>query len=79
MVDAGAESALHYASDITRTYPVAGKFTQKQKEIYERALKGWASAIRAVRPGVSYREVHLQTAKVIASGLKAIGLMRGNI
>jgi len=79
VVDAGAESALHYASDITRTYPVAGKFTQKQKEIYETVLKGQASAIGAVRPGVSYREVHLQTAKVIASGLKAIGLMRGNV
>ncbi len=79
VVDAGAESALHYASDITRTYPVAGKFTQKQKEIYETVLEGQASAIRAVKPGVSYREVHLQTAKVIASGLKAIGLMRGDV
>ncbi len=79
VVDAGAESALHYASDITRTYPVAGKFTQKQKEVYETVLAGQASAIRAIKPGVSYREVHLQTAKVIASGLNALGLMRGDV
>jgi Xaa-Pro aminopeptidase len=79
VIDAGAESALHYASDITRTYPVGGKFTPKQKEIYAVVLKAQESAILAIKPGVPYRDIHLQTARVIASGLKEIGLMKGDV
>ncbi len=78
VIDAGAESARHYASDITRTYPVSGKFSTKQKEIYENVLKAQESAIRSIRPGVPYREIHLQAARAIASGLKEIGLMKGD-
>ncbi|UCC40976.1 MAG: aminopeptidase P family protein [Candidatus Aminicenantes bacterium] len=76
--DSGAESELHYASDITRTVPVGGKFTQKQKEIYEIVLHAQERAIQAIKPNIKYRDVHLQTAKIIASGLKDIGLMKGD-
>jgi Xaa-Pro aminopeptidase len=79
VVDAGAESPLHYASDITRTIPVGGKFSAKQKEIYEIVLAGQESAIKGIKPGIMYKDVHLQTAKVIASGLKSAGLMKGDV
>jgi Xaa-Pro aminopeptidase len=79
LIDAGAESALGYATDITRTYPVGGKFTSFQKEIYEIVLKTQLTAIKAIQPGVKYRDVHLLAARVIADGLKDLGLMKGNM
>lgn len=77
--DSGAESILHYASDITRTFPVSGKFSQIQKEIYEIVLLSQLSAIKSIKPGISYKDVHLKASTVIAEGLKALGLMKGNI
>ncbi len=79
VVDSGAESSLHYAGDITRTIPVSGKFNQKQKEIYEIVLNAQQTAIKSIKPGIKYRDIHLQTSKVIASGLKDAGLMKGNV
>jgi Xaa-Pro aminopeptidase len=76
--DSGAESRTHYASDITRTIPVGGKFTQKQKEIYQIVLRTEMNAIQAVRPGINYRDLHMQTAYDIVVGLNEIGLMHGN-
>ncbi|HUT46871.1 MAG TPA: aminopeptidase P family protein [Sedimentisphaerales bacterium] len=77
--DSGAESALHYASDITRTVPISGKFSQKQKEIYAIILNAHERAIEAVRPGVEFREIHLLACTALASGLKDLGLMKGDI
>jgi Xaa-Pro aminopeptidase len=77
--DAGSESSMRYCSDITRTVPVGGKFNQRQKEIYETVLKANMDSIAATKPGVSYRDVHLLAAKTIASGLKDIGLMTGDV
>ena len=77
--DSGAESYLHYASDITRTFPVDGKFTTKQKEIYEIVLKAQLNSIKAIKPERKFRDVHLIAAKTIAAGLKDLGLMKGNI
>jgi Xaa-Pro aminopeptidase len=77
--DSGAESPMHYASDITRTMPVDGEFTDRQKEIYEIVLKTEMTAIEAIKPNVNYRDIHIQAAKTIASGLKDIGLIKGNI
>ncbi len=77
--DSGAESYMHYASDITRTFPVDGKFTSKQKEIYEIVLKAQMDSIKAIKPGKKFRDVHLLAAKVITSGLKELGLMKGNV
>lgn len=79
VVDSGAESPLHYASDITRTFPVSGVFTHEQKEIYEVVLNGQMAATEAIKPGASYREIHLNTARVMADSLKAAGFMKGDM
>jgi len=77
--DSGAESSLHYAADITRTIPVSGKFTPKQARIYNLVLKAQEEGIQAIKPGIKYRDVHLKAVKVIASGLKELGLMKGDV
>ncbi len=79
IVDAGAESNGHYASDFTRTIPVGGKFSQKQRDIYNIVLAANNMAFSLTKPGVTYQSVHLQTAAVIASGLKELGLMKGDV
>jgi len=79
VVDAGCESGLHYASDITRTVPVGGKFSQRQKEIYETVLNANRAATAAVRIGVPFREIHLLAATEIVKGLKTLGLMKGDV
>jgi len=77
--DSGAESEMHYASDITRTFPVTGKFTQRQKEIYEIVLKTQSEAIRMMKPGLRFRNIHVMAAKSIVAGLKELGLMKGDV
>lgn len=77
--DAGAETAMCYASDITRTFPVGGKFSSQQKDIYNIVLKANMETIKASAPGRTYREVHLMAAKIIAGGLKELGLMKGDL
>jgi len=79
LLDSGAESLLHYASDITRAFPVSGKFTQRQKDIYNIVLDSQLKAIEAIKPEVSFKDIHLQTAKIIAGGLKELCLMKGNV
>jgi Xaa-Pro aminopeptidase len=79
LVDSGAEVGSHYASDYTRTFPVSGKFTQKQREIYEIVLAANNRARELTKPGVTYLSVHLAAMEVIASGLKALGLMKGDM
>lgn len=80
VVDAGCESEEYLlASDITRTVPVGGKFNQRQKEIYEIVLNANMRAIEAIKPGIPYREVHMLAATTIAEGLKAVGLMKGDV
>jgi Xaa-Pro aminopeptidase len=73
--DSGAESVLHYASDITRTIPIGGKFTGQQREIYEIVLKAQEIAIAAIKPGVEFRRVHEIACVTLASGLKNLGLI----
>jgi Xaa-Pro aminopeptidase len=79
IVDAGAESNGHYASDFTRTVPVGGKFSAKQLDIYNIVLKANNTATSLVKPGETYLSIHLKVAEVIASGLKDLGLMKGNV
>ncbi len=76
--DSGAETELHYASDITRTTPVGGKFNRQQKEIYEVVLKANIESIKAARPGMSNRDLHLNGCKIITASLKELGLMTGD-
>lgn len=77
--DAGAETAMCYASDITRTFPVGGRFSTRQKEIYNIVLSANTQTIKASVPGVSYREVHMMAARIIAGGLKELGIMKGDM
>lgn len=79
LADAGAETTMHYASDFTRTVPVGGKFTQQQREIYEIVLAANNEAKKLTIPGVTYKSVHLAAAEVIASGLKELGIMKGDV
>ena len=76
--DFGAESKMHYAGDLTRTFPVDKKFTSKQKEIYNIVLDAEVKSIEALRPGVKYRDIHLSAAKIIADGLKGLSIMQGD-
>ena len=78
VIDAGAESPLHYASDSTRTIPIGGRFNTMQKDIYSVVLGAQLSAIDMMKPGVSFRDVHLRAAGVIAGGMKQLGFMRGD-
>lgn len=79
VVDSGCESEKTlYSSDITRTVPVGGKFSPRQKEIYEIVLNANMKAIEAIKPGIPYREVHMIAAKAVAEGLKNAGLMKGD-
>jgi len=77
--DSGAESPLHYASDVTRTIPVSGKFSNKQKEIYTIVLDAQEEAIEAVRPGVEFRDIHRLACTVLARGLRDLGIMRSDV
>ncbi len=76
--DSGAESPLGYASDITRTFPVSGRFSPLQADLYRAVLRTQLGAIAMIRPGVSYREVHLGACLVLAGCLRDLGLMKGD-
>ena len=79
LTDAGAEEVSHYCSDFTRTVPVGGKFLTRQKEVYNIVLAANNKAIEIAKPGVTYQYVHLEVCKVLAQGLKDLGLMKGDV
>ena len=79
LIDSGAESPRHYASDITRTFPVSGTFTDRQRDIYSIVLAAQEKAIAQCAPGIPFIDCHLTAARTIASGLRDIGLLRGNL
>ena len=79
VIDAGAESNLHYASDFTRTYPTSGRFTINQKEIYSIVYECNQLAFSLAKPGVAYRDVHLASARKMLEGLSALGLVKGDL
>ena len=69
---------MHYATDHTRTFPVGGKFSQKQREIYEIVLAANNAVHEAVKPGIFYKEMHMLAATTVFDGLKSLGLVQGN-
>jgi len=79
VLDSGVETANKYASDITRTIPVGGTFSAQQRLIYEMVLRAQLAAIKAITPGVPYKDVHLLAARSFATDLKAAGLMKGDV
>ncbi len=78
LMDAGCESLEHYAGDMTRTLPVGGKFSKRQKDIYDIVCSANEYVAKSARPGISWSDMHDRAARVIASGLKDLGLMRGD-
>jgi Xaa-Pro aminopeptidase len=77
LADVGAETPNGWAADITRTWPVSGKFSSTQKDIYEIVLQAHDDCIAQIRPGVEYQDLHLLAAEVIASGLVDLGILKG--
>ncbi|RYP73104.1 hypothetical protein DL771_003855 [Monosporascus sp. 5C6A] len=77
LLDAGAEWQ-NYAADITRTFPISGKFTQKSRAIYDIVLKMQTDTIAELRDGVSWDEVHLLAHKIAIDGLLALGILKGD-
>jgi Xaa-Pro aminopeptidase len=78
LVDAGCEYEC-YASDITRTYPVNGRFTPEQRAVYEIVLDANRAAIAQVRPGNHWNDPHLAAVKVVTQGLVKLGLLKGRV
>ncbi|HWB94877.1 MAG TPA: Xaa-Pro aminopeptidase [Puia sp.] len=76
--DSGAENAMHYAGDMTRTFPVGRKFTALQREMYDIVLGSQVAAIQALKPGVLFRDVHALAARKLMEGLNAAGVTRGD-
>ncbi len=79
LVDTGAETSMHYATDHTRTSPVGGKYTPKQKDIYQAVLDAQIRSIEIMKPGVTNFRAHLLAAETMANRLKDLGLMKGDI
>ncbi len=78
LVDCGAEVTTGYAGDMTRTFPVDSRFTERQRTLYELVIKAHTTAVDALRPGVPFKEVHLMACKTLVDGLKEIDLMKGD-
>lgn len=78
LTDAGAETPMHYASDFTRTIPVNGKFTERQKDIYNIVMHANNRAFKHIKPGITYKEIHIIAARTVVEGLKDLGLMKGD-
>ena len=78
LADVGAENSWGWASDITRTWPVSGKFSPTQRAIYDLVLAAHDTCIAQLQPGVEYREIHLLAARIIAEGLVDLDILRGN-
>ena len=78
LIDAGAECD-HYAADITRTFPISGRFTEPQKKLYQLVLDAQAAAIAQIKPGVPWHLAHDASVEVLTKGLVALGLLKGRI
>ncbi|HEY4206354.1 MAG TPA: aminopeptidase P family protein [Puia sp.] len=79
LCDAGAENRMHYAGDMTRTFPVGKRFTAIQKDMYDIVLRAQEAAIAALKPGVLFRDVHFVASEQLVEGLKALGVMKGDV
>lgn len=78
LIDAGAECD-HYAADITRTFPVSGRFTEPQKLLYQLVLDAQMAAIEQVKPGLPWNLAHEAAVEVITKGLVSLGLLKGKV
>ena len=78
LIDAGAEYD-YYTADVTRTFPVSGKFTEAQREIYEIVLAAQLASIDRCRPGNTFDSVHDISVQVLTEGLVRVGLLQGEV
>lgn len=78
LVDSGAETDMGYAGDMTRTFPIGQRFTDRQKVMYQIVLDAHLAAAAALKPGITFREVHLLAAKTLVDGLKDLNIMKGD-
>ncbi len=78
LIDAGAEHQ-YYAADVTRTFPVSGRFSEPQRAIYQLVLDAQQAAIKKVRPGARWNEPHDTAVRVLTKGLVKLGLLRGPV
>jgi len=78
LVDAGGESPMHYAGDLSSTMPVGAHFTEQQRTVFDILYGAHQAAVSMLAPGVNFREVHLKAAETICEGLKGLGLVKGN-
>ncbi len=78
LCDCGAETALHYAGDLSSTFPVDKKFTARQREIYQLSLMSHEAGLAALAPGKPFREVHYACCRTLIEGFKDLGLMKGD-
>lgn len=79
LCDAGAETVEHYCSDHTRTTPISGHFTPRQRDIYDIVVDCHDLALTHARPGVRWWDVHFAVCRLMTERLKALGLMKGNV
>ena len=78
LIDAGAECD-HYAADITRTFPVSGKFSEPQKRLYQLVLDAQFAALEQIKPGLFWNQAHDASVEVLTKGLVELGLLKGKI
>ncbi|HEY8944620.1 MAG TPA: aminopeptidase P family protein [Polyangiaceae bacterium] len=78
LADVGAETPEGWAGDVTRTWPVSGRFSPTQREIYGAVLAAQRAAIELVRPGVRYRDIHRAAGRALVDALVALGIFRGD-
>lgn len=78
LCDCGAQISSHYSGDMTRTFPVNGTFSQRQRDMYTVLLEAHDKSIAALKPGVPFKDIHLLAARTIFNGLKQIGLTKGD-
>lgn len=78
VIDAGLESNEHYASDFTRTYPTSGRWSSKQRDIYQIVYECNELAYSLTRPGIAYREVHIRTMEHMLTRLGELGIVSGD-
>lgn len=79
LIDAGYENPMGYAGDLSSTFPVSKKFTSQQRDIYNLTLESHRASIDALGVGIPFKNAHIAAAKVIAAGMKSLGLFKGNV
>ena len=78
LIDAGAECD-HYAADITRTFPISGRFNEAQKQLYQLVLNAQTAALEQIKPGFAWNLAHDASVEILTQGLLDLGLLKGKL